>query len=168
MAGDSEGDQLPLLNLSRRERSYAYRVARNDWLPDLVRQARFDLPGSVHAGFEARRAIAEQFDELLSRQEQEILGLLASELINNSVLHGGADTEHHVILHIAIASECIRAEVCDGGPGLDPAELRERGHNPGGMGFVILDGLANRWGVATDDGTCVWFELDRPLAAAAG
>jgi anti-sigma regulatory factor (Ser/Thr protein kinase) len=127
----------------------------------MVAHERFDIPGSVHAGALAREAIGERFGEMLSSDEQQKLRSLVSELVNNAVLHGGADGEHHVIFHLAVAPERIRAEICDGGPGLDPDELRERGRGQGGRGFVILDGLASRWGVSTDDGTCVWFEIDR-------
>lgn len=149
-------------SLSRRVESFAYRLARDEWLPQAVGNARLDLPGSLQAASSARRAIVERFGELLTAEEQDALRLLVTELVNNAVVHGGADAEHHVIVHLAVAPERIRTEVCDGGPGLDPGELpSRRGHGEGGNGLVILDALASRWGVSMDDGTCVWFELDR-------
>ncbi len=161
MTSQSDGGQRGLLDLNRRESSYAYRLAHNDWLPSVVRRSRVDLPGSVHAASAARQGIVKQFGEILTREEQDLVRLLVSELINNAVVHGGADADHHVIFHLAVAPERLRAEVCDGGPGLDPGALPERNDSLGGKGFIILDGLASRWGVSTRDGTCVWFELDR-------
>jgi anti-sigma regulatory factor (Ser/Thr protein kinase) len=146
---------------SRPENSHAYRLARHNWLPSVVKHARVALPGNVHAGSAARQAIVEQFGGLLAGDELDVLRLLVTELVNNSVLHGGADAEHHVIVHLAVAPERIRAEVGDGGPGLDPNALPMRHHGEGGNGLILLDGLASRWGVSTQDGACVWFELDR-------
>ena len=30
-----------------------------------------------------------------------------------------------------------------------------------GWGLYLVEQIADRWGVTQDDGTCVWFELDR-------
>ena len=122
---------------------------------------RCDLGAGLQAGVTARRAIAAEFGEILDQTELDDLELLVTELVNNSVTHGQADDEHHAILYVAVAPERVRAEVCDGGPGLDPQELPRRVSGPGGRGLLILDGLASRWGVSTEEGTCVWFELDR-------
>ena len=145
----------------RREDSFAYHLARESWLPVAVRHMRADLGAGLRAGRKARRAIAAEFEEVLGPTEQDTLALLVTEMVNNSVTHGQASDAHHVILHVAVAPERIRAEVCDGGPGLDPRDLPRRDGRPGGRGFLILDGLASRWGISTDEGTCVWFELDR-------
>ncbi len=146
--------------LSRRENSHAYGPARNDWLPNLVKDSRIDVPGGAHAASSARKAILEQFGEILAPDERDVLRLLATELVTNAVLHGGADEQHHVILHLAAAPHRVRVEVCDGGPGLDPETL-PRLEETGGDGLILLNALASRWGLSTDNGTCVWFELDR-------
>jgi anti-sigma regulatory factor (Ser/Thr protein kinase) len=140
---------------------HANRLASHDWLPSVVKHSRAELPGNIHAGSIARQTIVEQFGGLLGRDERDVLRLLVTELVNNSVVHGGADAEHHVILDLAVAPERIRAEVRDGGPGLDPDALRMRNDSASGNGLILLDGLASRWGVSAQGGTCVWFELDR-------
>ena len=147
--------------MRRRENSFAYHLAQESWLPVAVRHARTDLGAGVQAGRAARDAIAADFGALIDPAEQDTLKLLVTELVNNAVTHGQASVEHHVTLYVAVAPERIRAEVCDAGPGLDPQDLPRRDGRPGGKGFVILDGLASRWGVSIDDSTCVWFELDR-------
>jgi anti-sigma regulatory factor (Ser/Thr protein kinase) len=55
-------------------------------------------------------------------------------------------------LRAAISDGCLRVEVRDAGPGFRPAEP--------GYGLTILDGAMDRWGVADDEGTVVWFEAD--------
>ena len=44
MTSQSDVGQRGLLELNRRESSYAYRLAHNDWLPSVVRHSRVDLP----------------------------------------------------------------------------------------------------------------------------
>jgi anti-sigma regulatory factor (Ser/Thr protein kinase) len=69
----------------------------------------------------------------------------------------------------------VRIEVSDGGAGFVPPKRpapRLDAEEPGGWGLVLVDRLADRWGVARDEGTSVWFELDRSdarlLQASAG
>jgi hypothetical protein len=53
----------------------------------------------------------------------------------------------------------VRVEVADPGPGFEPeVEPREFG----GFGFLLVDKIADRWGVLSDRGSRVWFEIDRP------
>lgn len=144
----------------RREQSHAYSLDRRAGLPSIVKERRIDLDGDSSSSARARRRIEEAFRGLVNEAERNDLQLAVTELVNNAVEHGLADSEHHVILHVAVAPERIRAEVCDGGPGFNPAALVVQSHQQRGFGFRILDSLASRWGVATDDGTCVWFELD--------
>jgi anti-sigma regulatory factor (Ser/Thr protein kinase) len=103
---------------------------------------------------------------MITSDERDKLELVLSELVNNAVVHGGAATaEHQITVHLAVAPERIRAEVCDPGSGFDPDALASRQGQIGGYGLTILDGLTSRWGVSSDDGTCVWFEDDRWLEA---
>jgi hypothetical protein len=37
---------------------------------------------------------------------------------------------------------------------------------PSGWGLYLVAELADRWGVDSDETTLVWFEFDRPAAAA--
>jgi hypothetical protein len=68
-------------------------LARQEWLPSIVKESRVELERDQLSGSRARRSIDEQFLDLI--------------------------------------------------------------------GFQLLDSLASRSGLSTDDGTCVWFELDR-------
>jgi signal transduction histidine kinase len=81
--------------------------------------------------------------------------VLVTELVTNSLRHAAPSP---IVVHLAAAERIIRVEVLDGGPGFAPAD-RPPGPD-GGFGMLLLRSLADRWGVVTDDGTCVWFELE--------
>ena len=101
--------------MQRRDESFAYHLAASSWPPSAVKSTRTDLGGGALAGRAAHRRITLDFDGLIDGSERELLQLLVTELVNNAVMHGGAIGEHHVILHVAVAAERIRAEVCDAG-----------------------------------------------------
>jgi anti-sigma regulatory factor (Ser/Thr protein kinase) len=112
------------------------------------------------AAREARSAVARR--GLVSSGREPTLLLLVSELVSNSVRHAGLDAEEGIRLRARCDAECAYVEVCDGGrSGRVPAK-RVNGDalEPGGLGLVLVDEMADRWGVAcNDDETCVWFEL---------
>jgi transcriptional regulator with XRE-family HTH domain/anti-sigma regulatory factor (Ser/Thr protein kinase) len=79
--------------------------------------------------------------------------LLTSELVTNSVVHGGTA----LVLSIDLTPERLRVEVGDEGQG------RIRPHGPGkesGWGLTFVAELADRWGAAREGGrNSVWFEF---------
>lgn len=142
--------------------SSAYRLANSDWLPTVVAQKRIELPNDPAAGTLARDILRRELDGALTGDEHGVVALLVSELVNNAVVHGGASVAGKLVLHIGVAPEQIRVEVRDAGLGfrrLDPQ--RPAPEDTHGWGLVMVDNVSSRWGVATGDGTCVWFELDR-------
>jgi anti-sigma regulatory factor (Ser/Thr protein kinase) len=86
------------------------------------------------------------------------LRLLVSELVTNSVRHV-AGSPQPVELAVRIGAREIRVEVRDGGAGFEPGKPEPRGAD-GGFGLYLVERMASRWGVDTQDGTRVWFELD--------
>lgn len=116
-------------------------------------------PGPQAAG-EGRHAL----DRLAGSIEDERLSelrLLVSELLTNSIRHGN-DDRGWIELDVEIYANAVRAVVTDSGPGFEPA-AKPTPHvdRPGGWGLCLVDSLADRWGVDRDDGTAVWFEMDR-------
>jgi anti-sigma regulatory factor (Ser/Thr protein kinase) len=121
-----------------------------------------ELRGGPAAVGAARHAIEElAVQEELPRVED--LRLLVSELVTNSVLHGGAGPDDHVRVHVERPDNHVRVEVCDDGNGWSE-QMRstslDSDQPPGGWGLMLVGALADRWGVRAGDRTCVWFELN--------
>jgi anti-sigma regulatory factor (Ser/Thr protein kinase) len=117
------------------------------------------LAGGPKAPARARNALR-SLDRTLTGLRDDV-DLLVSELVSNSVLHARAS---QIELHAYSAPELVRVEVRDQGPGFD---AREVGSEPsmdgeGGFGLLIVDKVADRWGVTRDRQPSVWFEIDRP------
>jgi signal transduction histidine kinase len=88
----------------------------------------------------------------------QVIVLLASELVANAVRHARADL---IAIRFSVVPDYVRVEVGDEGPGFDPAIPPENPGPAGGWGLRLVDELADRWGVAADEGSRVWFEVDR-------
>ena len=83
--------------------------------------------------------------------------LLVSELVTNAVTHVGTD----VRLRVEKLPAGVRVRVFDGGGDrLRRAARDVPPDSPTGRGLLIVDNVADRWGVErTDAGKQVWFEL---------
>lgn len=125
------------------------------------------LARDIDAGLEARREL-ERFRDDLDDTDIEIVALLMTELIANSVKHAGPAAGDDVLLDLTVTNDRVRVEVRDGGPGFVPAH-RPRSDAIGlHWGIELVDRLADRWQVVPGEGhgeTSVWFELDRGLAS---
>jgi anti-sigma regulatory factor (Ser/Thr protein kinase) len=101
----------------------------------------------------ARRALARGG---LDPDLDHTVSLLASEIVTNAIRHAGESGDVH--LAGTFATGYARVEVLDRGPGFDP-DVR---HQHRGFGLRLLEKLATRWGVERgEQGTLVWFEIDR-------
>jgi anti-sigma regulatory factor (Ser/Thr protein kinase) len=106
----------------------------------------------------ARHQLEGWLPPTLPEGERGALRLLVSELVTNSVRHVAGSTEP-VELAVRIGAREIRVEVRDGGAGFEPGKPEPRGAD-GGFGLFLVERMASRWGVETQDGTRVWFELE--------
>jgi anti-sigma regulatory factor (Ser/Thr protein kinase) len=119
---------------------------------------RLRLDRGPNAAAKARRSLATLRGDL-DASVMEILRLLVTELVTNSVTHARADT---VLLRVLIGKSAVRTEVTDAGPGFDPAAVGSLSSDRTGWGLFLVERLASRWGVRRNgDGTSVWFELRR-------
>jgi anti-sigma regulatory factor (Ser/Thr protein kinase) len=140
-------------------------LMRSSWrVAELVLVHKLELGGGQFAPATARAAIYELLTGRLGEDDLFDISVLVSELVTNAVRHARAGEDEKIVVHVAIAPEVLRVEVCDHGPGFDPP-LEPRGRpEGGGNGLVLLARMSSNWGVCSDDGTCVWFE--RPLEPA--
>ena len=110
------------------------------------------LPADLESVVRVRRVVQAM---RLAPTRTGTVKLVASELVTNSVEHGrlGPGDQIQVLAHID-RSGALHMEVCDSGPG--PAA-----DATSGMGWRVLDRVADRWGFDRHDGVSrVWFELD--------
>jgi anti-sigma regulatory factor (Ser/Thr protein kinase) len=119
-----------------------------------------ELPPAPASASAAREALA-PLGERLPEELLESIRLLVTELITNSVKHGRID-ERQVRVNVTLTPEVLRVEVTDGGNGFEPPPPpADPSDTPSGWGLYLVDRLADRWGVEEEDGTLVWFEIDR-------
>ena len=111
------------------------------------------------------RAAASTVREAMARMEALgwVLGdamLVATELVNNAVTHSGCEDEHMVQIAIQREGDAVVISVRDPGwSGRAAAALSDTVEVGGGLGLMIVDALARRWGADRDDGYHVWAEL---------
>jgi anti-sigma regulatory factor (Ser/Thr protein kinase) len=90
----------------------------------------------------------------------EDLRLLTSEIVTNALRHSGMRPGGALTVAVDIERDRVRVGVADDGPGFDPEALR--GPSPddvGGWGLMLVEQLADSWGVVRDGSTYVWFEV---------
>jgi two-component sensor histidine kinase len=92
------------------------------------------------------------------------VSLLVSELVTNAVKHGGVGPDRIVSVKLDSSDERVRVEVIDEGPGFEPRPGPRIDPIEEGFGLALVEQLSDRWGVAVDDETRVWFEIDRKIA----
>jgi serine phosphatase RsbU (regulator of sigma subunit)/anti-sigma regulatory factor (Ser/Thr protein kinase) len=119
------------------------------------------LPGGPHAPAVARAAVETLPAGSLDAPLAHTARLLASEIVTNSVIHGGTGEDDWIGLDVVLSPGGLRVEVTDHGRGFARAPARPDPDDPGGRGLFLVEELADRWGSA-DGGTRVWFEVDRP------
>jgi anti-sigma regulatory factor (Ser/Thr protein kinase) len=119
-----------------------------------------ELPAEPHSAKVARDAVAE-----LDGHLGEVFGdvvLVISELVTNSVRHAGLDAGDPVELTVNVEGETVRVTVRDPGPGFEPPGAPTDPAHVGGWGLVLVEQLAERWGVEHDGkANVVWCELKK-------
>jgi anti-sigma regulatory factor (Ser/Thr protein kinase) len=120
---------------------------------------RLRIAGGPLAPARARAWLQSAASWLPEDVERSLL-LLTSELVTNSVSHGRAGEREVIDIEVRATPDGVRAQVTDPGPGFSPRRRTRDIEEPGGWGLVLVESMAERWGVERDDGTTsVWFEL---------
>jgi len=124
-----------------------------------------ELERNVRAPAQARAAIAGRLGELgLDADGGQLLVLLVSELVSNAVRHSTGAPDSTIRLLVKSGARTVRVAVSDGGEGFTPRPRDPERHDDG-YGLYILERAAASWGIETDGGTTVWFELPRSVPA---
>ena len=97
-------------------------------------------------------------------REFDDLRLLVTELVTNSLRHGGLGTGDAIDLVVQIEPKTLHVEVHDPGPGFDVPVAAESADLGAGWGLYLLGRIADRWGIEGGPSTCVWFEMDLPVS----
>jgi anti-sigma regulatory factor (Ser/Thr protein kinase) len=122
------------------------------------------IESSPRAPATARRVVdglAGEIDPNVLRDAQ----LLVSEVVTNSIRHSGSDDP--IGMRIWLRHSGVKVEIADSGTGFDAAEVGTGGDAEGGRGLMLVEALADRWGVSSGARTRVWFELSlRPVSRA--
>jgi anti-sigma regulatory factor (Ser/Thr protein kinase) len=136
----------------RVERVCAMGVPRT--IPQEAGHESVELRVSPHAPGQARRWVSEQGSDL-PRGTLDLLLILVSELVTNSVRHSGAVPGERLQIALERGGGTIHVDVQDTGPGFDRRNLA-----PGPHGLQVVESAADRWGIDRSGPTTVWFELD--------
>ncbi|MEU5631713.1 ATP-binding protein [Streptomyces rishiriensis] len=105
---------------------------------------------------EARRALRELLEGWGKPGRSETAELLTSELVTNALVH----TDDDAVLTATVSSSGLRVEVrdCVARRPRPSAPIPDEGTH--GRGLVLVESLADTWGVrAQGGGKVVWFEL---------
>jgi anti-sigma regulatory factor (Ser/Thr protein kinase) len=131
------------------------------------RTQRFELQGGETAPHAARRAIDSIAGRIAPTVHDDVR-LLVSELVANSVLHARVGSDESLTLVLSLSERRLRVEVRDAGHGFDASLPALDAPSKSGNGLRLVEQLADRWGVAREARTCVWFEVDRPGGSPSG
>ena len=126
---------------------------------DGARAARLSLRGDAAAVSRARADLKETLTTWGFDGSADTCVLLAGELLANAARHAGTDIE----LRVGLLAGTLRVEVRDQAPGT-PLRRAPQLEDENGRGLVLLETLAERWGVnrLPDGGKSVWFEVPAP------
>ena len=117
----------------------------------------FQIPGGAEAPHRAREIVTLTIGASLPSPLVERAKLLISEVVTNSVMHGGSGEGEEIGVAVAWSPARIRMEVVDTGQGF--RQTAPDPDRPGGWGLHLVETLSERWGIERSTRTLVWFEL---------
>jgi anti-sigma regulatory factor (Ser/Thr protein kinase) len=121
-----------------------------------------NLRAAPDAARTARAAVCRAFRDQVSDVVLADAQLLVSELVTNSVRHGGLHPEECVHVDAGIADGVLRIEVADPGTAGTVAPRAPDMGAGGGFGLRIVASVSRAWGIHRDGQTRVWAELTCP------
>jgi DNA-binding NarL/FixJ family response regulator len=125
-----------------------------------INEAKARLGANLQTPRLARRFVKEALQGRGVRSEVELVELLVSELVTNSIIHAHSDVE----VTVSVSSELVRVAVFDSSP--EPPTRSAAGPDgASGRGLLMLDALSSAWGIEfAPGGKSVWFEVKNELS----
>lgn len=112
------------------------------------------LPADERAPAAARRAVR---GHLGDGSITEVAEVLTSEIVTNVLRHRGHTGGDDLLLAIVTEDDTCRVEIVATGP---PVRGPSRDDHPGGFGLLLVDRLADAWGLEAAAGQVrAWFRL---------
>ena len=134
---------------------------REPRLDDSQAELTVSVPASPEAGTALRRAVR-ALDRWFGETTADDVDLLVTELATNGVKHADAECGcDRITLDARVDMGRLRVAVRDCGRGFTPARRAPDREEPGGWGLMLVEDIADSWGVDREPTTTVWFELDR-------
>lgn len=103
----------------------------------------------------ARQAVCNAIGDWARSETVEQVVLLVSELVTNAVVHGGLSDSDEIQIELARNGR-LRVDVVDRGSGFHQGVASS---DFGGWGLMLVERLAERWGIVRNAETRVWFEV---------
>lgn len=108
------------------------------------------------------RSLVDRLEPAADPELVDEVRLLVSELVTNSVRHAALADDDGIDVVLELLPDVVRVRVEDHGRGFE-AKVHHRPDQQSGWGLYLVDKLAKRWGTeqVPDNGSAVWFEMDR-------
>lgn len=120
----------------------------------------FAVQGGSRAPRDARRQLEELLPYTVGGTALETVRLLLSELVTNSVEHGGASERDSIEVAGTVMPATIRVEVASSEPRFSHTPTMPPIDEPRGRGLLLVQSLSEEWGITASAGvTSVWFEV---------
>lgn len=130
-----------------------------DWNGSVTAGGSYEIAAGPTAARTARAAVDAECGGLPALARHE-LRLLVSELVTNSVRHGGPASDP-ILLRFAVGARSVRVAISDRGDGFDARGEKPPPGAESGYGLYLVDQIADRWGTSNAGGMTIWFELRR-------
>ena len=119
-----------------------------------------DLPASPVAPALARASLDGWLSAEVGPETADDVRVMATELVANAVKHGGLEKNDKIGLTGTVGEEVVRIEVEQPSPVSGAAVQRDADIANSGLGLLIVDTVAKRWGAEEGPPGVVWFEVE--------
>ena len=118
-------------------------------------RAEIPIPRETEAVAVTRHAVSVQLDQWRAQIDLPVVELLVTELVTNAVKHG----DDPIRVELEWDGEAVWVTVEDGCAAM-PALMAPPPEADGGRGLLLVDQMADEWGVArVGTGKQIWFAL---------